>query len=172
MVERKSLIWWRLVFVSSIITCLLSFPSDQEAKQLKAGPLDFSLKTLEGREVSLKDYRGKKMVHLMFWATWCRYCLIEMPKLKKLYQAIGNRPYEILAVNVYLNDSLRRVRDTQERYQMPFKILLDEKGEAAKKCGITGVPLHIIIDKEGVIKDRFYNISDDPTKYFNQLFSH
>jgi thiol-disulfide isomerase/thioredoxin len=48
------------------------------AEELTADTLDFSLKTIDGTEVRLEDYRGKKIVHLLFWATWCPHCLMEM----------------------------------------------------------------------------------------------
>ncbi len=58
--------WIQLIFIVSIITCLLSFPSIPEGKQSDSDTLDFSLAALDGEKVSLKDYRGKKIVHLMF----------------------------------------------------------------------------------------------------------
>ncbi len=45
---------------------------------------NFILKSLEGNEVSLEDYRGK-IVLLNFWATWCLPCRAEMPSMEKLY---------------------------------------------------------------------------------------
>ncbi len=160
----------QLIFIVSIITCLLSFPSIPEGKQADSDTLDFSLAALDGEKVSLKDYRGKKVVHLMFWATWCPKCLLEMPNLKKLYDTVGDRPYEILAVNVGYNDSLKRIRKIKEKYQIPCKILFDEKGEVSKGCAVVYVPCHLIIDKDGVIKDRFSELPADPVKYLNKLF--
>ena len=171
MVRKKSFIWLRLIFFFSIITYLLGLPSYGSEKHLNAGTFDFSLKALDGKEICLKDYRGKKMVHLLFWATWCPYCLMEMPKLKKLYHAMGDKPYEILAIDVGINDSLKRIKKIQEQYQIPCKIFLDEKGKVSKRCGIISVPMHIIIDKEGIIRDRFYQLSEDPTNYINRIFS-
>ncbi|WP_455675131.1 redoxin domain-containing protein, partial [Pradoshia sp.] len=46
--------------------------------KLGAQAVDFTLKDLEGQEVSLSDYKGKK-VFLNFWATWCNPCKEEMP---------------------------------------------------------------------------------------------
>ncbi|MBW1855555.1 MAG: TlpA family protein disulfide reductase [Deltaproteobacteria bacterium] len=160
----------QLIFVVSIITCLLSFPSIPEGKQADSDTLDFSLAALDGEKVSLKDYRGEKVVHLMFSATWCPKCLLEMPNLKKLYDTVGDRPYEIPAVNVGYNDSLKRIRKIKEKYQIPCKILFDEKGELSKGCAVVFVPCHIIIDKDGVIQDRFSELPADPVKYLNELF--
>jgi len=152
------------------VTFLVGVPPCLEIEKSYAAPLDFSLKTIEGEEVCLKDYRGKKMVHLLLWAAWCPHCLIEIPKLNKLYQAIGERPYEILAIDVAPNDSLKRIKKIQEQYRIPCKVIFDKEGKVAKSCGVVGVPLHIVIDKEGVEKNRFNELPDDPITYFNLLF--
>lgn len=172
MVKKNASFWLRLILVISTIMYLFGCPSSQEEKQLDSGTLDFTINTIEGKEVRLKDYRGKKIVHLVFWATWCPACLMEMPKLQKLYHAIGDKPYEILAIDVGLSDSLKRVKYFQERQRLPFKILFDEKGEVSKRCGIIGVPTHIIIDKKGIIKERFNQLPEDLKKHLSQLFSH
>jgi len=169
--QKKSFVWLRLIFLISIITYLLGCPSKQEERQQNSGSFDFFLMTLEGEEIRLKDYQGEKIVHLVFWATWCPSCLIEIPKLKKLHYAIGNKPYQILAIDIGINDSLKRVKYFQEQYQIPYKILFDEKGEVARSYGIIGVPTHILIDKEGKIRDRFNQLSNYPEHYLNQVLS-
>jgi len=169
MTTKKSSFYFHVIFVIFTIA-FIAFPNDQEANQLDNTPLDFSLKTLDGDEISLKDYRREKIVHLLFWATWCPHCLSEMPKIKKLHDAIGNKPYEILAIDVGSDDSLKRIKKIQEQYKIPCKILLDQKGKTLKSCRVFGVPYHIIIDKEGFIKDRFNQLPEDPIKYLNKLF--
>jgi len=133
--------------------------------------LEFSLPALDGKVISLWDYRSKKVVHLVFWATWCHSCREEMQKLKELYYAIGERNYEILAINVGVNDSLEKVKLFQEKYQLPFKVLYDRAGNVADAYKVIGVPLNIIIDEEGKEIKRFSRITDNPESYFNQLFS-
>ena len=155
-----------LIFLVTFFT----FHSEQEANQLNENPLDFTLKTLNGEEICLKNYRGEKIVHLLFWATWCPHCLMEMPKIKKLHNLVGNKPYEILAIDVGLNDSPKRIRKVNDQYEMPCKILLDRNAKILKGCRIFGVPYHIIIDKEGIIIDRFNTLPDDLTKYLNKFF--
>ncbi len=170
MLKTSSFMWLRLTVALLLVSYLFGCPSERDASQSNVSSPDFSLKTIEGKEVRLKDYQGKKIVHLTFWATWCPSCLMEIPKLKKLYQAIGDKPYEILAIDVGLNDSLLRVRKTQEQYQLPYKILFDEKGEVSTRYGIIGIPTHIIIDKEGNITRRFNQLPEDLKKHLNQFF--
>jgi peroxiredoxin len=168
--KKYSYSYLTFIIVISIIAYPFSSPSQQEVKQLNAVPFDFSLNSLDGKEICLKDYQGKKIVHLLFWSTWCPHCLLEMDKLKKLNQDIGNKPYEILAINVCLNESIKRIKKIQKQYQIQCKILLDEKGKMSKKCGVVSIPYHIVINKEGVITDQFRELPKDTTKYLKKLF--
>src|SRR5690606_32548559 len=78
-------------------------PSSQEEEDfypdIAVGKLapDFTLADLEGKEVSLSDFRGKYVL-INFWATWCQYCDLEMPDLDRLYKE--NEDLVVLAVNV------------------------------------------------------------------------
>jgi peroxiredoxin len=130
---------------------------------------DFSLETLEGEKLQLKDYRGKKVVHLVFWSTWCPKCLLDMTKLKDIWKTIENRPYEILAVNVGLNESKKRIHKIRSEYQIPFRIVLDNKSKVTKDFGVMSIPFNIIIDKEGTITDRFSDLPKDPKDLLNKV---
>jgi peroxiredoxin len=169
--KRESLVWRCIVFVISVAMFLTGCPSNQEGKQQNLKAFDFSLKTIEGEEIQLKSYQGEKIVHLVFWATWCPSCLMELPKLKNLYYAAENKPYEVLSIDVGLNDSIERVKQTQARYQLPYKILFDGTGEVSRRYGIIGVPTHIIINKEGMVIDRFNQLPENPKTYLAQVFS-
>jgi len=160
----------RFIIFSVILTFLLGCPSRQEPTQTNQAAPDFSLKTIDGEDVSLNSYRDKKVVHLVFWATWCPSCLMEIPKLKKLHEAIGDKPYEIVSIDVGVNDSVKKVRQVQERYQLSYKMLFDEAGDVSRQYGIMGVPTHFIINKEGVIINRFNQLPEDTTAYLAQFF--
>ena len=130
---------------------------------------DFSLETLEGEKIQLKDYRGKKVVHLVFWSTWCPKCLVDMSKLKELWKTIDDRPYEILAVNVGLNESKKRINKIRSEYQIPFRIVLDNKSAVTKDFGVMSIPFNIIINKEGTVTDRFSELPKDPKDLLKKL---
>ena len=60
---------------------------------------NFTLPGLDGKMVSLADYKGK-VVLLNIWATWCPPCVEEMPSMEKLYQELKGEGFEILAVSI------------------------------------------------------------------------
>ena len=55
---------------------------------------DFSATDLDGKPISLQDYRGK-VVLLDFWGAWCGFCIDEMPNLKKIYTTYKDQGFDI-----------------------------------------------------------------------------
>jgi peroxiredoxin len=58
---------------------------------------DFVVKGLDGSDIKLSDFTGKEVV-LVFWATWCKYCVEEIPSLNVLQKDMGDE-VKILAVS-------------------------------------------------------------------------
>ncbi|EDP75663.1 TlpA disulfide reductase family protein [Hydrogenivirga sp. 128-5-R1-1] len=108
---------------------------------------DFTLKTLDGKEVSLKDYRGK-VVLLNFWATWCPPCREEMPLFVRMYEKYKDKGFEILAVST--DSSLEPVKKFVKEYRINFPVLYDDKN-VVSLYGIQGLPTSFLIDRDGVI---------------------
>src|SRR5579872_6930298 len=105
----------------------------------------FQLNTLDGRTVSLADYRGKKKVVLSFWASWCGPCRLEAPALREFYQdhTKSRGEFEILAINI---DELRGdAREAANELQMPFPVLLDTHKNTAEAYEVSGIPTIFVI---------------------------
>lgn len=107
---------------------------------------NFTLKNLDGEEVSLTDYKGK-IVLINFWATWCKYCDIEMPDLQKLDKE--NEDLVVLAVDVMEKKSLVEEYIAEGGYD--FQVVLDEDGEIAKLYLVSAFPTSYFVDKDGVL---------------------
>lgn len=103
-----------------------------------------TLKTLEGEEITLEKWRGKGII-LNFWATWCYPCRVEMPDLAAVHQA--NEDIIVVGVN-YLEDAETAAAFVEE-YQLPFPIILDEKGWLIGEMNVKGLPTTYFIDPEG-----------------------
>ena len=69
---------------------------------------DFSATDLDGKPISLQDYRGK-VVLLDFWGVWCGFCIDEMPNLKKVYATYKDQGFDIIGVS--LDDEETVLRD-------------------------------------------------------------
>jgi peroxiredoxin len=111
-------------------------------------PEDFTLKTLEGKGVSLKDYGGK-IIFLNFWATWCGPCRAEMPSMEKLWQEFKKEEFIILAIDIQEESKL--VSSFIEERNLSFPVLLDGKGNVARSYGVRGILITFFLNPKGEI---------------------
>lgn len=109
---------------------------------------DFTLLDLEGNEVSLSDYKGKK-IFLNFWATWCPPCKAEMPDIEKVYQETKDSDLVILAVEI--GEPLETVKSFIDENDYNFKVLLDIDQSVALAYDISSIPTSFFIDEDGNI---------------------
>ena len=110
---------------------------------------DFTFPGLDGKMVSLSDYKGK-VVLVNIWATWCPPCVDEMPSMEKLYQKFKGKNFEILAVSID-EPGLKAVAPFMKKSNLTFPALIDSEGTIKAVYGITGVPESFIIDKQGIL---------------------
>lgn len=135
---------------------------------VKDKAINFKLRDLNGNEVSLSDFKGKK-VFLNFWASWCPPCKAEMPDIEKLYQETKNSDLVILAVN--LGEDSKTVKSFISKNNYNFKVLLDSDQEVAIKYNITSIPTSFFIDKNGnIVSKRIGAMTINEMKsYINSL---
>lgn len=118
----------------------------------------FSLKDIDGNQISLSDYKGK-IVIIDLWATWCAPCIASFPAMQKLVEKHPNVVFLFIAVDEKGNDSTKRVKNFMDKRKYPFLVLMDELIEkTSDKYVITsaykpeGIPAKYFIDKEGKIR--------------------
>lgn len=122
---------------------------------------DFSLKDLNGKTIKLSDYKGK-VVFLNFWATWCPYCVQEMPELNEASRELakgGNAV--ILAVDV--NEPSDKVKKFVADKKITLPVLLDADGAVAQYFNISGLPTTVIINKDGTLSDAIVGATNKQT---------
>ena len=112
-------------------------------------PPSLALTDLDGRLHDLADYRGK-VVLVNFWATWCAPCRDELPSLERVRDALGGRPFEVLAVNVAEGES--RVRRFMAEVPLRSRVLMDRNGDAQRAWRVRGLPATFLLDREGAIR--------------------
>jgi peroxiredoxin len=156
----------KLIFFSLIVLVSLAVLNQtgcaQEKKELtstagvEAGTkaLDFTLDDVRGRATSLKDFEGRKVVFLVFSATWCPACNREIPELIKLQNEYGPKGLEI--VDIYIQESQKKISSFVEKNRINYTILLDLDGSVARQYKVHGIPTLMVIDKESVIRERGY----------------
>lgn len=135
---------------------------------------DFTLPDLNGQEVTLSQFKGK-VVFLNFWATWCPPCIEEIPSINALQKKFKNNDFVILTVNIDQTgrENIKKFVDSRG---LEFRVLLDPKSDvSAGKYGITGVPETFLIDRNGIVIERYIgpkNWTEDTfIKYLNKILN-
>jgi thiol-disulfide isomerase/thioredoxin len=139
-------------------------------KAPKAGiPIEIKLNDMDGRPVSLSDFRGK-IVFLNFWTTWCPPCRIEMPSMEKLHQKFKDGDFALVTIN--LQEPASRVKEFFKEFELTFTALLDIDGEVGIMFGINQIPTTYILDKQGRIIGKTLGPRDWDSRESTALFEH
>lgn len=99
-------------------------------------------------EHRLSDYRGKLLV-VNFWATWCAPCREEMPSLDRLQAEMGDEDFAVLTVAAGRNPLPAIESFYAETGLENLPILRDPTQQLSRAMGVLGLPVTVIIDREG-----------------------
>lgn len=137
-----------------VILLLIMLPQAAMGQTAQAPVL--ALKNLSGRTVRLSDYKGK-VVLINFWATWCPPCRAEMPALVKWQQKYRSRGLQVIGVT-YPPTEASELRSFIRSIRVNYPVLLG--GHETKALFDPGetLPYTVIIDREGMVRDRIEGI--------------
>lgn len=125
----------------------------QQEKRVLPGneAYNFTLRDTAGQEYRLSDYRGQYVL-LEFSASWCGWCKLEIPYLKKVYGL--TRDKNLVMFTVSLDKERKLWVEDVVRENLPWPVISDLQafdGELARQYNISGIPVIFLIDPEGKI---------------------
>jgi len=123
---------------------------------------DFTLKDLENQKHTLKELRGKQVVHVVFWATWCVPCMQEIPTLRSIQEKYRDKGVQILGITLDMNQTKDGVRAVTRDMKINYPILWDDGGEVQDRYQVAYIPQNFLIGKDGVIR---YTGTSLPSNY-------
>lgn len=123
----------------------------------------FTLRNLQGDLVNSDDYFGKGPVLVDFWATWCKPCLKNLPKLEKIQQEYVDKGLTILAINEDGTRSLSKVEPLVNSLGLTFPVLIDQDRDVMRLYNVSGLPTSVLVDqnKDIVMTLRGYRPGDE-----------
>ena len=136
-----------------IVLVLLSIGATAMAASVGEVALDFEVTTQDGREFRLSEYRGQKPVYVIFWNTWCSYCIKKTPRYQKLQEQFGDK-IEIIAINTTWSDSPEEMRTFEKNHEIRYATAFDAGELITDQYEVRNVPAEFIVDIDGIIRYR------------------
>ncbi len=148
--------------VSTASTSNSSAPGAPVGLQVGDAAPNFTLTTLDGKQVSLSDFRGKPVM-LNFWYATCPGCLAETPGIERFYaaQKAAGKSFVILAVNSV--DDAPTAQQFVQQFGITYTPVLDDNQRVATLYNLTATPTSYFIDRQGIIRSTVVGPVDDAT---------
>jgi thiol-disulfide isomerase/thioredoxin len=130
----------------------------------KPANLNFTMKDLDGKDVSLSSFKGK-VILLNFWATWCGPCKAEIPGFVELQTKYKD---QLVVVGYDVDDTAEKARAFAQEYKINYPVLLGLGREDVQDAfgPIWGIPASFLISKDGKVCKRHMGIA--PTATFEK----
>ena len=117
---------------------------------------EFTLQDLEGKPISLSDYKGK-IVFIDFWATWCPPCRMSIPYVEKLYQKY-KKSEDIVVLGINLQEDKDTITKFMQKQKMNYPILLSDN-KVISNYKISSIPQFFLIDRNGDLYNKYVGFS-------------
>jgi len=119
----------------------------------------FDLPALDGEHYTDRYLEGKPTL-VVFWASWCPVCQVELPKLHTLFEAARGRGLQVLAIG--FADDIDKIRRYVQSHVgiFDFPVLYDSGDAVAKRFGVVGTPTIYLINRRGKIEYVTWLIED------------
>ena len=156
-----------LVVIAVIVGAMLYVGIHASRKNRAAGSVSgqlrgqvapgFELKSLDGRNVKLSDFRGKAVL-LNFWATWCGPCKIEMPWFVQLQNEFGPQGFQVVGVAMDDPGSEKEIAKFTHDLGVNYPILVGTEPVGESYGGVNVLPTTFFVDRDGKLVAREFGL--------------
>lgn len=137
----------------------------EETAKLRAltGPgmkyIDFNGESAEGKQISLSSFvKPGNYTIIDFWASWCPYCIKELPDLQQLYTDYSDKGVEIIGVAV--RDKSEDTANMVAKHNIAWPVIYNTQRVPYDIYGFAGIPHHILLDPDGIIISRGESVAE------------
>ena len=115
--------------------------------------------------LTLKSYSGQSfalngpgdVTLIVFWATWCQPCLMEIPSLMHLHEKYRTRNFRVLAINVDDPEG-GTVKTISANFGINYPLLVGSEDTMKQFGGVNALPTSFLVDREGKIKEKLQGV--------------
>ena len=114
-----------------------------------------------GKKHNIEEYKGKVVV-INFWATWCGYCVEEMPEFEKVYKEFGSNKKDVIILGVAGPKSKENQNNVDvekdkvisflKKKNIIYPSLMDETGKSFDDYKVRALPMTYVINKDGYLE--------------------
>ncbi len=151
---RSERVGWRGVALGILSALALGLNPGRAAQLGDPAPALEIAKWVKGEPVDLAEAKGKQVVVIEFWATWCGPCRVSIPHLTELQKKFEERGVVFVGVSDEDQATVQPFVDNMGE-KMDYRVALDRNqatSEAYMKAfGVNGIPHAFVVDREGRI---------------------
>jgi thiol-disulfide isomerase/thioredoxin len=143
-------------------------------KQSKVGSIapEFTVKEIEGKPLSLNDYKENKYVLIDFWASWCAPCREELPYIKELYKKYSKEGFEVISITQDKDLEAWKTAILKDKINSWRHFSIIENNDSIlKDYFVNGIPHKILIDKNGKIIGKWKGSGEKNKKELQNLLA-
>jgi peroxiredoxin len=108
----------------------------------------FSMNDMEGNLISLEAYRGK-FVLVDFWASWCKPCRQENPRMLSIFNRYKGPKFDMLGVSI--DRSKDQWKQAVIADQLNWTQVIDESEVSTNAYGVVGIPANVLVGPDGAV---------------------
>ncbi|MEW6306884.1 MAG: DUF2092 domain-containing protein [Verrucomicrobiota bacterium] len=124
--------------------------SREKHRLLSQAAPDVKVALLGGGKLDLAAHKGRDIVILDFWATWCGPCVQALPILTEVAAAYRERGVVFYAVNQ--EEDAKTIEAFLQKKNLSMTVALDADGAIGARYGVEGIPQTVIIGKDGIVE--------------------
>ena len=156
--KRKRILLWGGIGVAVLFAAVAFFtfvPAPEQSATAQgqaavgAPAPNVEMETFSGEQVTLTEFEGTPVV-LNFWATWCPFCVAEMPDFEKVNQAADG---QVQFIGVNLQDDGGAAEDLVHETGVTYLLTRDPQGVVYSAFGGVAMPTTVFIGADGIVDE-------------------
>lgn len=128
------------------------------------------LKKLDDEKFTIEELKGN-VVFIHFWFINCATCLAEIPSINQLHQLYENKKVKFLAISFNDKNTLWEFSKKHGPFES-IQTSIEQKLLEENFCVLDGYPMNLVLDKNGIVIDAWYEQNPDKTQqegFYNKV---